>query len=331
MIETNGAAHAHELASGESDTRAFDPVSPNSAPAAPSIPEPVSAGVSSVDDPAEPAGQQFAPPSRWSEADKAQFATWPRDVQHAVLERHRAMEADYTRKTQELSETRKAHEPLLAEVTKWSPYLRELNLTPNQAFGEMLNVERTLRHGTPEQKAAMLANLAELYAIPLPNLTAGPAGQPADPAVLQLRQQVTGPKQHHHRMSEQSQQHTRQWAEAEFNALALTKDQSGNLRYPHVARVSSAMIRLVADNLAGSWDEAYSKAVRLDDELHRASVEAERRRVLLAEEGRRQEAVEKARRAQPVKTSTASPSGVTRVKGLDAHLDAAMERAGLGF
>jgi hypothetical protein len=193
----------------------------------------------------------------------------------------------------------------------------------------MLNVERTLRHGTPEQKAAALANLAELYAIPLPNLTVGPAGQPADPTASQLRRQVTGLEQHHHRIDEQSQ-HARQWAEAEFNALARAKDETGSLRYPHFARVSRAMIRLVADNLAGSWDEAYSKAVRLDDELHRASVEAERRRVLLAEEGRRQEAVEKARRAQPVKTSTASPSGVTRVKGLDAHLDAAMERAGLG-
>jgi hypothetical protein len=338
--ETAGPQHEAEPASGTLDaiiagavdsaeTRSDRPAPDFSAAAAPSDPEPAPPAVSPAEQPADPAVPNLVPPSRWPEADKAQFASWPRDVQQAVLERHRAMEADYIRKTQDLAETRKAHEPLLAAVTQWSLYLQELNLTPDQAFGEMLNVERTLRHGTPEQKAATLATLAELYVIPLPTLTAGAAT--ADPAVSTLRQQAPGAEPHHHRISEQNeQQHARQRAQAQFNALAQAKDESGNLRYPHFARVSRAMIRLVADDLAASWDEAYAKAVRLDDELHRATVDAERRRVLLAEEARRQEAVEKARRAQPVKTSVASPSGTMRVKGLDAHLDAAMERAGLG-
>jgi hypothetical protein len=42
------------------------------------------------------------------------------------------MEGDYTRKTQELAETRKSVEPLIQEVGKWSPYLRQIGLTPDR-------------------------------------------------------------------------------------------------------------------------------------------------------------------------------------------------------
>jgi hypothetical protein len=296
------------------------------AEAAPSVAEPACAeAIAAPTGTAEPAlAQPVAPPARWPEADKAQFASWPADVQNAVLERQRAMEADYTRKTQALAEARKAHEPLLAEVTRWSPYLRELSLTPDEAFGQMLGVERTLRHGTPQQKLTMLAELAERYAIPLKLAAgpamAGPAASPVPRAAEPFRPA---------RIEEKDETRDRQWAQAELAAFAQAKDEWGRFRHPHFERVRDAMIRLVADNLATSWDDAYAKAVRLDDELHHLTVESERRRVLVAEERRRQEAVEKARRAKPVRTSTVSPSGALQLRGLDAHLDAAMERSAL--
>jgi hypothetical protein len=300
---------------------------PIPAEAAPSVAEPARAeAIAAPTGTAEPApAQPVAPPARWPEADKAQFASWPADVQNAVLERQRAMEADYTRKTQALAEVRKSHEPLLAAVTRWSPYLRELSLTPDEAFGQMLGVERTLRHGTPQQKLAMLAELAERYAIPIKLAAgpamAGPAAPPLPPAAEPFRPAA--------RIEEKDETRARQWAQAELAAFAEAKDEWGRFRHPHFERVKGAMIRLVADDLAASWDDAYAKAVRLDDELHHLSVESERRRVLAAEERRRQEAVEKARRARPVRTSTVSPSGALQVRGLDAHLDAAMERSAL--
>src|SRR5688572_5545630 len=54
----------------------------------------------------QPAEQSLEAPSRWSDADKAMFAQQPREVQEFLVSRSKEMEADYTRKTQEVAETR---------------------------------------------------------------------------------------------------------------------------------------------------------------------------------------------------------------------------------
>jgi hypothetical protein len=131
-------------------------------------------------------------------------------------------------------------------------------------------------------------------------------------------------------MAEQSKTFERQRAEAEFNAIGQTKDDTGAAKYPHFERVKQTMIRLVADGLSQSWDDAYTKSVRLDDELHTQDVEAQRVKALADQERQRQEAVEKAKNAAPVRSSTGSPGGETKLKGLDAHLGAALDRAGMG-
>jgi hypothetical protein len=70
------------------------------------------------------------------EADKAEFANGSAPEGSALSGGYKAMEGDYTRKTQELAETRKSVEPLIQEVGKWSPYLRQIGLTPDKAFTE---------------------------------------------------------------------------------------------------------------------------------------------------------------------------------------------------
>lgn len=302
----------------------------DSAEAKPSQEEPATAEATAPTQAAEPAPdvQPLEPPARWSEAEKAEFAKLPREAQAVLAERYKAMEADYTRKTQEIAETRKAVEPLIQEVGKWSPYLRQLGVTPDQAFTQMLTTEYTLRTGTPEQKVQSLAYLAQLYGVPLPNQTAGDGTQP-DPAFTQLHQQVSQLQQQLRQMNEQSVLSERQRAQAEFDALGQTKDESGQPKFPHFQRVSQTMIQLVSTGQAETWEAAYAKSVRLDDELYRQTMEAERQSVAAETEKRRLEAVEKAKKVSPVKSSDGSPKGAAQPKGLDAHLSGALERAGI--
>lgn len=311
------------------------------AEAKPSDPEPAKAAANPaapiVAEP--PKVEPIQPPERWSPEDKATFAKWPADVQQAVVERHKAMEGDYTRKTQELAETRKGIEPLIGETQKWNPLLQHVGMTPQQFFAESATVAHKLLTGSPQERAGVLVYLANHHRIPpeamlqamgVPTPQAGPDGQmTVDPTIMQLRQQVTGLEQRLQQIGQQETIRQRQSAEAEFNAIGQAKDEKGAPKFPHFERVRGSMIQLVADNLATNWDEAYSKSVRLDDELHKQVVEQERSRALAEAEASRQEAVEKAKKAGPVKSSPAM-GGSAQPKGLDAHLNAALERSGFG-
>lgn len=282
---------------------------------------------------AEPVAiQPIEPPARWSEEDKAKFAALPREAQSIVSERAKAMEADYTRKTQEVAETRKSIEPVLAEFQRADPLLRHMNMTPQQFVTESVNVATNLLSSDPSQRANAIAYLVQHRQVPLPELLNALGLPPAttdgtvpDPVTLQLHQTVTGLQQQLRQIDEQRKLDETQRAKAEFDAIGQTKDDNGQPKFPHFQRVANTMIQLVATNQADTWDSAYSKAVRLDDELFKQTVEAERTAVAANAEKARLEAVEKAKKAAPVRASGGSPRGASQVKGLDAVISAAME------
>lgn len=331
-IDATGRAHA---ADGKFATK-------KSAEAETPSTEPATAEAKPATDPAIQPAQAVQPieaPARWSEAEKAEFAKLPREAQQVLSDRHKAMEADYTRKTQEVAETRKGIEPLLGEVQRLNPLLQQMGYTPQQFIAESGAVASNLLSGSPSDRANAIAYLvqhrnvpiAELLnalGVPLPN--AGDGSQQPDPAFMQLRQHVTGLEQQLRSINERRQVEETQRAQAEFDALGAAKDENGQLKMPHFGRVKTAMLQLVANNQSASWDDAYTKAVRLDDDLYKQTVEAERASVAAAAEQARLAAVEKAKKAQPVKQSGGATAGSSKLTGLDAHLSGALERAGFG-
>lgn len=285
-----------------------------------------------------PEAQPLQPPHKWSEADKAEFLKAPRPLQEYLLRRDRETEADYTRKTQEFAEQRKAVEPLIGEVQRLNPLLQHLGMSPHQFMAESASVAHNLLSGTPEQRANAVAYLVNLHQVPaqavvqalgIP-LQRGDDGQAtADPQYANLSQTVTQLQSELQRMRQQAQEDQRSRAEYEFNALALAKDESGQAKFPHFERVRQTMLQLAAHGQADTWDVAYNKAVRLDDDLHKEIIETERKRVQADLERQRQESVEKAKKAAPIRETNSMPRGDASKKGLDAHLDAALTRAGV--
>lgn len=309
-----------------------DPAEPE-----PSTKEPATAEATteqpSQPDPAQ--AQPVEPHPRWSPELKAQFATWPKDVQEAFKGRYGDIEADYTRKTQEAAELRKGVEPLANEVKRLEPLLQQWRTTPDDFIRRSAEVVSSLTSSNAMDRVNTAARLISHYQVPLDALlqtlgiplAAGEGGQiAADPVITQLRQELSEVRGQFSSLSQQQAQAERQRAEAEFNALAQTTDDSGKPKFPHFDRVKGSMLHLVASDQAKTWDEAYSKAVRLDDELYLQTVEAERARVREAEEKARLEAVEKAKKARPVNSSSGAPRGAALSKGLDAHLSGALDR-----
>jgi CheY-specific phosphatase CheX len=277
----------------------------------------------------EPAQQPLEPPARWSEAEKAKFATWGRDVQEAVLERHKGMEADYTRKTQELSSFRSQAEPLLKAVEPHQAYLAQLasqaGTTPASLVHDVLTAERTLRSGTPEQKVTALLQIAADYGIDLRGVAGGGQAQALDPLTQDMRQTVS---QLANRVAEQEQRHLVAESEritADIASFASAKDASGNLLRPYFEQVRPIMGQMMQNGQAATLDEAYSKAIQPFQAMITAEVKAKD----AAAEKARLEAVEKAKRAAPVRSTGSQPGGSVQGKGLDAHLNAAFAKAGV--
>jgi hypothetical protein len=297
---------------------------------------PESAHAASSVDPstgAEPAWhmQPIEPPARWPADKKASFASWPRDVQEAVVARNSELEADYTRKTQDAAELRRTAEPYLNAIQPFEAYLNELGpiigQTPDTMIASLLGFEYQLRTGDPQQKAQALQNIAASYGIDLAALNRGetPAehsasqthvNEPSDPHYHQLRQSFG--------TLEQRLAHTEQMIEAErqrqtaqdIEAFASARDALGRPRYPHFQQVRGVMSQLLRDDPASTLEAAYQKAI---EPLQQAIAEELRVRQDMAER-RRKDAVEKARKVAPVKSSGSQPNGSSKAKDLDALL-----------
>lgn len=304
---------------------------PSTAPDASASGAPDGAQPAKTDAALKPAdAQPLEPPARWSDADKAKFAAWPRDVQESVLERHRAMEADYTRKTQEASDLRRQAEPLLQAVQPFQQYLTDLSprigIAPGEMIRGLLQAEYTLRNGTPQQKAQALQEIVQTYGLDgaIPNR--GEPGQP-DPVITELRQTVSQLTQRLSAYERQSNDESTRQLQAAVDAFKSEKNQDGTLKYPHFERFKGVMAHLFETGQAATLDEAYQKATEplqaaLADELNA------RQKTL---DQQRQEAVDKARKAAPVRSSGSQPRGhVAAGSGLDDILTQAIAKAGIG-
>lgn len=275
--------------------------------------------------------QPLSPPARWTSDKKAQFATWPRDVQETVLARNSELEADYTRKTQDAAELRRTAEPYLNAIQPFEAYLSELGpiigQTPDTMIASLLGLEYQLRTGDPHQRAQAFQDIAASYGIDLAALNHGEP--PAEHGASQTR--VTAPVDPHYQQLRQSfgtleqrLAHTEQMIEAErqrqtaqeVEAFASARDALGRPRHPYFDRVRGVMSQMLCDEPALTLEAAYRKAI---EPLQQAIAEELRIHQETVDRQRRQ-AVEKARKVAPVKSSGSQPNGSSKAKDLDALL-----------
>jgi len=316
---------AHAVASRGDDGAASAAAAESSTAAtasAASASDPAEAAPSGDPSPAhDPAAlQPVEPPARWRPDKKAAFATWPRDVQEAVVARNSELEADYTRKTQAAAELRRTAEPYLQAIKPYEAYLNELapiiGQAPDRMIASLLGIEYQLRTGDAQKKAQALRDIAASYGIDLAALSRGELPAAPDPHYQQLRQSF-GTLEQRLAQTEQMIEAERQRQTAqEIEAFATATDAAGRPRHPHFPRVRGVMAFLMRDEPALTLDEAYQRAI---EPLQRAIAEELAVRQEAAER-ERQETVEKARKAAPVKSSGSSPNGSAKAKDLDALL-----------
>ena len=83
-----------------------------------------------------------------------------------------------------------------------------------------------------------------------------------------------------------------------------------------LGRFGAAHLGISASGASDNLEDAYAKALRLDDNLYQQSLEAERTKVKSAEDKRRKEAVAKAKKV-PTRRSSNPPAGSVQSSNLD--------------
>lgn len=191
------------------------------------------------------------PYSSWKKEAQAELSKLPENVQQMIQER----ETQFHKGIQQYKEDAVYGRSLKQTLGQYDPYFQELGTDAQQAIPMLLNAEMTLRKGSPDQKAQMLMQLAHDYGIDVNQL----AQTPFNPVEYQLRQQLANLQNQVAGLGQ-----SRQMAE-EAN-LSQTIEQFAEGR-EYFEDVRETMADLLDRGLANDLDDAYTKALRLNDDV----------------------------------------------------------------
>jgi len=176
--------------------------------------------------------------------------------------------------------------------TALEPYAGELqrrNIKPEEYVSALAHADQMLTHAPYEQKVQMFNQLAQSYGINL-----GGQIQPQDQLVQQLytvNQEVGRIKQRY----EQEEQ-SRLYSEIE-------KVRSNSEKFPHFDEVREDMAQLLENGIAKDLETAYTKAIRLNEDVW----QKEQERLVKSATGQR----EKQLQVSKAKAKAVSPRSVT--------------------
>lgn len=181
------------------------------------------------------------PPQHWAEGDKAKFKEAPAELKTWLLDRHKAMEGDYTRKMQDISNFKREYEPIdqlfkpyeqdmqqrgwtkANLVNAWAQAELKLNADP---LNGVMSIARS--YGiTPEQLVAAIQK----------NPNFGTQQVIQDPRVTQLQQRLDNyEKQQNQTRLSSTRTHIEQFAAA--------TNTDGSLAHPYFDEVVENIIHL---------------------------------------------------------------------------------------
>lgn len=240
-----------------------------------------------------------APPSLSAE-QREEFAKLPPGLQRFIADRHRDMQSDYTRKTEEVAKERVKYQEL---ETAFEPYREQLAVqgtTPAQAAARLLATQNVLMRNPVEGLKWLSQNLG----VDLRQLVPQPEKDEEflSPDVKALKDELK-------ELRGQIQQQTvgQQNAQAAEALRILTefkgaKDEAGQLKHPHADNPEVKAVMGVFVGRGKSLDEAYAEAVYVLPEV-RARIADEAAKAARAEETKK---VEEARKKKLAEAKSAS-------------------------
>lgn len=263
-----------------------------------------------TEEPKEPeAAQGIEPPTHWSKEHKETFAKIAPEHKQFVLERYKAMEGDYTRKTQEIASERKAVEAIKTAFEPIRGELQASGIDEANAIQRLVNAHIALQRD-PVNTLKLLANQ---YGANLSQLTDGGGEEFQDPDVVQLRNElrqrdlkIQELERNFNGFVQTNQQREQETIASVIEGFASRKDASGNAQYPLLDELRVDMQRFVVTDprpaqtpaqMEAILKDAYEKALWANPETRQKALAEQKKREFDLQEKERLNALNKAKRA----------------------------------
>jgi hypothetical protein len=274
------------------------------------------------------------PPDRWSAEDKAEFNALSPEGQAVVHKRAKAMEADYTRKTQDLAEKSRASDSILAE---FAPYQQQMAIAGMDApsIARQLLAYNAMYMQNPAQ---YLVHVAQTAGIDLADLASSQEDLDddveVDPIIAELRAQIgtlTNTVQSLNNTSTSAQHQSLDVALTAFQT-ATVEGNPDMLAYPHFEAVRQKMgnlivtdqelVTLCSSDPKAALVKAYENAIWTQPELRQGLIDGEKNQLAKDVETRRQAEVAAAEKSGRVIKAGASGQSTqpAEIKSLDDAL-----------
>ena len=245
-----------------------------------------------------------AAPDHWSASDKETFGKAPPELQSWLLERHKSMEGDYTRKTKDIADIKRDWEPVQELFAPHAEEMRATGQTPAGIIKRWSDISNSLT-SNPQQTIQWLANQ---YGV-----TMGEQAEAAyvDPAVQNLQQELHQLKQAVVQRENAESQQRLTTVQNDLQTFADQKTEAGELAHPHFEAVVDDMVSLARveqnQGRTPTVGDLYEKAVWSNPEVREKVLAAQRDAAAKQAEKAAKAKTVKAKRAQ--KTLKASPDG----------------------
>ncbi len=258
-------------------------------------------------------------PEHWASEDRDIFRSIEKKGKEFILRRHKDMEAAHTRRSQELAEERRIADNFRKTMGPHEAYLKQLNIDPLQAVDKLIATEMRLRMANPQERGALLQELARQYGAQFdPNAPQVPGIDPKTQLVLDaIKRQDERLAQIENARAEQERSST----ENIIASFAHEKDETGKSKRPHFEAVRQQMGILMKEGIAKTLDEAYEQAILINADLRKEYFAKQFR-----EEDTAKKTVASKKASLNVKGgSDATPSESTREMSLSQTIRAAID------
>ena len=217
----------------------------------------------------------------------------------------------------------------VAEVSnRWGGYLKSIGQELPQAIDILMQTEQGLRHGTPQQKRAMISKLMHDYGVQFEAPAEGAVE--LDPQVAQLTQTVQQMQAGQAQAAQQEQQRSEAQMRAAVQTFAEAKTEAGTLAHPYFAEVEDDMARLAQAGLvAGAkpeLDDLYGKAIWANPDVREKLLAAQQREAAAKRDTDERGRIQKAKAANGSISGAGGGSGTEQPKGLRDQIEAAYDK-----
>ena len=252
-----------------------------------------------LEPPAEPPVWE-RPPASWKKDYHEAWTTADPKLKEYAWKREEEMRAGVQpllTKAQYADQMQQAIEPYMNNI-------RGLGIEAPQAVKALMEADNVLRHGSPQQKQAYFAQLAQQYGINMSDVQV----QPTDPNFYAIQNELA-----------QVRGEVLNWKQQQENAqneALLSEINQFQSKAEYFEEARPTMIQLLNSGVAKDLDDAYQKAIRLDNDLFTKHQQASQGAADAAKREASNRAA-KAARAAAVSVKSSTPGAATSTKAQD--------------